>query len=60
MTEKSPFPTHWLFVRDVILFVFGLLGIAYEAIVIPHPDPSLLVVFGGMLGLPIFLRKDAG
>jgi hypothetical protein len=58
MTEKNNFPTWWQFVRDVILFVCGLIGIAWESLAPGSPDPSLLVVFGAMLGLPIFLRKD--
>jgi hypothetical protein len=27
-------------------------------LVSPVPDPSLLILFGGMAGLPAFLRKD--
>lgn len=46
------------FVRDVVLFVFGLLGIAYETIVESVDRPTLLVLFGACLGLPAFLHRD--
>jgi NhaP-type Na+/H+ or K+/H+ antiporter len=42
----------------VILFVCGIAGIAHETLVSPVPDPSLLILFGGMAGLPAFLHKD--
>jgi xanthosine utilization system XapX-like protein len=45
-------------VRDVILFFSGLAGLWYELIVVPSPNPAYLVLIGGMLGLPVFLRKD--
>jgi hypothetical protein len=45
-------------VRDGILFVVGLLGIAHQTLVAQEPDPTLLLLFGAMIGLPGFLRKD--
>ena len=48
----------WQFLRDVALFTVGLAGIAHETLLAPQPDPSLLVLFAGMVGLPVFLRKD--
>lgn len=48
--------------RTVILFFAGLTGVAVEtvgSVAFSHPvDPSLLVIFGGMMGLPLFLRGD--
>lgn len=44
--------------RDVTLFLFGLAGIAHETLIAATPDPSLLFLFGGMVGLPAFLRRD--
>lgn len=44
--------------RDGILFVFGLMGITYETIVEHTDRPTLLIVFAGMAGLPVFLHKD--
>jgi len=65
MTDATPptkngngAPDWWPFVRDAMLFLFGLLGVAYETLFARPPDPSLLVLFAGMLGLPVFLRKD--
>jgi hypothetical protein len=48
----------WPFIRDVVLFVCGLAGIAHETLVSSAPDPSLLVLFAAMAGLPAFLNKD--
>ena len=45
--------------RDSILFIAGLMGVVYETAVSPNPDPTLLILFGGMMGLPAFLGKDA-
>lgn len=46
------------FIRDVVLFVFGLTGIAYETVVENVDRPTLLVLFGACLGLPAFLHRD--
>lgn len=45
-------------IRDTILFVFGLAGITYETVVVNVDRPTLLVLFAGCVGLPVFLRKD--
>jgi TctA family transporter len=45
-------------VRDFLLFVGGFLGSAYETIVEQVDRPALLALFGGMLGLPLFLKHD--
>lgn len=44
--------------RDFVLFVGGMLGVIYETLVEKADRPALLAVFGGMLGLPVFLRRD--
>lgn len=44
--------------RDMILFITGLAGIAYETIVGQADRPTLLILFGGMVGLPAFLASD--
>lgn len=44
--------------RDGVLFVAGLIGIAYETIIAQTDRPALLLLFGGMIGLPAFLNKD--
>lgn len=52
-----PRPKTWKDARDLILFLAGLAGVAYETLHGPV-DPSLLLLFGAMMGLPAFLRKD--
>ncbi len=49
--------TIWAFLRDILLFLVGVTGIAWET---THPpsDPSLLVLFAGCIGLPVVLQKD--
>lgn len=44
--------------RDTILFVAGLAGIAYETLAQGGDRPTLLILFGAMVGLPAFLRQD--
>jgi hypothetical protein len=47
--------------RDGVLFAFGLGGIVNEAIIRSEPTrPELLVLFAGMVGLPVALRRDEG
>lgn len=44
--------------RDFVLFVGGFFGVLYETVVEQVDRPALLAVFGGMLGLPVFLARD--
>ncbi len=44
--------------RDTILFIAGLAGIANETLLQHAERPTLLILFGGMVGLPAFLRAD--
>jgi hypothetical protein len=55
-TPKS----RWPLTREVLLFVAGLAGLIFETVFRSSPDPSLLLIFGAMLGLPLMLRKDGG
>lgn len=45
-------------IRDIALFLGGLIGLYHETFVIPSSDPELLVLFATMIGLPAFIRKD--
>jgi len=59
--EPQPRPSwasRWLLIRDIALFVFGLLGVFNEAVIQPTADPQLLLLYGAMLGLPAILRSD--
>jgi hypothetical protein len=44
--------------RDSILFAAGLCGIGYETVINGAERPTLLILFGAMVGLPAFLRVD--
>lgn len=44
--------------RDTILFFGGLIGVVHETLFSEAERPSLLVLFGVMMGLPVFLRTD--
>lgn len=48
----------FLQVRSTLLFVGGLAGVAYVTLVDQTDRPTLLIMFGAMLGLPLFLRSD--
>jgi hypothetical protein len=41
-----------------VLFAVGLVGIAYEAIRGGTEQPTLILVFATMMGLPLYLKKD--
>jgi hypothetical protein len=44
--------------RDGVLFVVGLAGIIYETVVNRGDNLPLIFFFGGLCGLPFFLRSD--
>lgn len=44
----------------MLLILGGLAGIFHETAIAPSPRESLLFLFGAMIGLPLFLRKDGG
>ena len=48
----------WPTVRDMLLFMGGLAGIAHETLVTDVERPTLLLLFAAMAGLPAFLRSD--
>lgn len=48
----------WLLVRDVGIWVAGLLALAHEVLVTHGERPYLLILIAGLLGLPTFLRLD--
>lgn len=47
------------FVRDTVLFVVGLLGVAHETLISNADRPTLLLLFAAMIGLPAFINKDS-
>lgn len=49
---------NWRPTRDGLLFVVGLAGIIHETVIAQSSDPQLLVLFGAMIGLPVFLARD--
>ena len=50
--------TRWQPLRDILLFVVGIVGIANEAIFKSGERPTLLLLYAAMIGLPVFLRSD--
>lgn len=54
----SLWQSEWKLFRDILLFLGGLAGVGFEALAKSSPDPSLLVLFGAMLGLPAFFQRD--
>lgn len=43
--------------RDTVLFCAGLLGVVHQTLVGPV-EPTLLLLFAGMMGLPAVIRAD--
>ena len=60
--QKAAWYKDWKLLRNVILFTVGIAGIVFMtvvwAITSRTPDPSLLIAFTAMAGLPVFLRAD--
>lgn len=50
----------WSFplIRDIILFIAGLAGLAYETVFTKTDRPTLLLLYAAMLGLPAFLQAN--
>lgn len=48
----------WPVLRTTTLFFFGLGGIAWETVVEKTDRPTLLILFGMMAGLPIFINAE--
>jgi hypothetical protein len=44
--------------RTAALFLGGMAGAAYVTLADSTDRPTLLVLFGAMMGLPLFLRAD--
>ncbi len=44
--------------RDQVLFAVGLAGVIFEAVFRQADRPSLLAIFAGMMGLPLYLQHD--
>jgi hypothetical protein len=60
-TPSSREPTPWLSfqqLRDPVLLIAGLIGVAHETLIAVEPRWSLLLVFGAMMALPFPLRAD--
>jgi hypothetical protein len=43
--------------RDVILFFGGFAGVVHETLMANAERPTLIFIFGAMMGLPAFLTK---
>lgn len=48
----------WKPERKDLLFVAGLMGIAWEALRDSAERPTLLLLYAAMIGLPLVLRAD--
>ena len=48
----------WPVIRSTILFFFALGGITWETVVEKTERPTLLILFGMMAGLPIFINAE--
>lgn len=44
--------------RDTVIFLTGLGGIVHETVISYSERPTLILLFGSMIGLPAFLRRD--
>lgn len=47
----------WPLIRDITLFISGLLGVLHETVLTTVERPTFLILFAAMMGLPAFLGK---
>jgi hypothetical protein len=45
-------------IRTAVLFIGGLIGVAYVTLTDQTDRPTLLILFAAMMGLPLFLHTD--
>ena len=45
-------------IRRGVLFLGGLVGVAYVTLIDTTDRPTLLILFAAMMGLPLFLETD--
>lgn len=48
--------TDW---RSAVMFTGGFIGVIHETLFRGVDRPTLLMLFGGMMGLPAFFGKDS-
>lgn len=58
MTQRQSRQRKARITRDSVLFAAGLAGVFYETVFDRADRPTLLLLFGAMMGLPAFLRSD--
>jgi hypothetical protein len=46
----------WPFIRDLVLFAVGVAGILHETLIGKTDRPNLLILFGVLVGAPLFTR----
>jgi hypothetical protein len=47
-------------VRSALLFLGGFFGAGYEVVIDHIERPSVLILLGGMMGLPAFIGRKPG
>lgn len=50
----------WSSLRDIFLFLGGMVGVGHETLIATAERPTLLILFAAMMGLPAFLRQGEG
>jgi hypothetical protein len=60
--DREKWYRDWKLLRNIILFTVGLTGLialtATWIVTTRSPDPSLLIAFAAMAGLPVVMVKD--
>lgn len=46
----------WPQIRDVLMFATGVAGVIHETLVAKGERPNLLILFGALMGVPLFTR----
>lgn len=56
--QRSRMPSGFRSVRDVLTAGLGAAGIVHETLLSQQERPTLLIIYAGLLGLPLVFREQ--
>lgn len=56
--RREGLPSGFRSVRDIFTATLGTAGIVHETVFAAQERPTLLIVFAGLLGIPLVLRES--
>jgi hypothetical protein len=56
--RRHRIPSGFRSIRDILTAVLGAAGIVHESLLSSQERPTLLIIYAGLLGLPLVLRES--